>query len=354
MSNQASNPWIFGAKSERHRGVEILSDGELLTVAEAIKQGGLDWMVELRDPVSDDDDQVDSNGWKMVVKTEDVTVDGVTSKAHLNLGMVKGRYTLLQNRAAFNFFDNATMSGAAVIKAVGHLDHGRVVWAVAERPNSMELIPGDVIHQNLVLVTAHDGSHAVKVMFTPYRSSTGTMLGVKSQRRMKTEVRVRHTKSIDVRMATLHNVLSAETGYFDRWRTALVGEEGEGGFKRRLVTMGEINSVVNSLFPAQKKINEDGKNYEKVSGKATVARNLILERIDEQREASRLAYTDADQEAPNGPTALDVFLGIGEYVAKDRKAKNEGNSWVTSTFGTGATMRQRSFDLITGLGKFDK
>lgn len=212
MTNQVTAPWVFGAKDHRHRGVEVQNDGKLLTVTEAIKAGGLDWMVELRDPVSNDDDRIDSNGWKMVAKVEDVIVDGVTEKAYLNLGMVKGRYTLLQNRSAFSFFDRATMEGAAIIKAVGHLDHGRVVWAVAQRPNTMELVPGDVIHQNLVLVTAHDGSHAVKVMFNPYRASTGTMLGVKSGLRQRTEVRVRHTKSIDVRMATLHNVLAAESG----------------------------------------------------------------------------------------------------------------------------------------------
>jgi len=329
--------------------VEVSGDGKLLTVSEAIKQGGLDWMVELRDPVSDDDDRIDSNGWKMVTKVEDVIEDGVAQKAYLNLGMVKGRYTLLQNRAAFSFFDRATMEGAAIIKAVGHLDHGRVVWAIAQRPETMELVPGDVIHQNLVLVTAHDGSHAVKVMFNPYRASTATMLGVRSGSRQRTEVRVRHTKSIDTRMKTLHNVLAAETGYFERWRTALVGEDGKGGFKRRLVTQGEINSIVNSLFPAQKKTDEDGQSYEQVSGKAEKARGLILDRIDEQREASRIAYEGADQEAPNGPTALDLFLGVGEYVSKDRKAKNEGNNWVVSTFGTGANMRQKAFDLIAGL-----
>jgi hypothetical protein len=349
MTDQVNAPWIFGAKDQRHRGVEVQNGEALLTVSEAIKAGGLDWMVELRDPVSNDDDKIDSNGWKMVAKVEDVLVDGKTEKAYLNLGMVKGRYTLLQNRAAFAFFDRATMEGSAVIKAVGHLDHGRVVWAIAQRPDSMELVPGDVIHKNLVLVTAHDGSHAVKVMFNPYRPSTGTMLGVRSGARQRTEVRVRHTKSIDTRMATLHNVVAAESGYFDRWRTALVGEDGQGGFKRRIVTQGEINSVVNSLFPAQNKIDEDGNAFQKVSGKATKARGLILDRIDEQREASRLAYENADQEAPNGPTALDVFLGVGEYVAKDRKAKNEGNSWVVSTFGTGSNMRQKAFDLIAKL-----
>ena len=346
MTDQVTAPWVFGAQDNRHRGVEIEQGDTLLTVSEAIKQGGLDWMVELRDPVTNDDDAIDAAGWKQVIKVE----DGADGKLFRTLGMVKGRYTVLQNRAAFSFFDRATLEGAAIIKAVGHLDHGRVVWAIAERSDTFELLPGDPIRSNLVLVTAHDGSHAVKVMFNPYRESTGTMLGVKSARRLRTEIRVRHTKSIDVRMATLHNVLEAETGYFTRWRAALVGQDGEGGFKRRIVTKGEIDKVVSSLFPSQSKVDEDGNPYEKVSGKAEKARGLILERIDEQREAAREAYDAVDEDAPNGPTALDVFLGVGEYVSKDRKAKNEGNNWVVSTFGTGANMRQKAFDLIVGLG----
>jgi phage/plasmid-like protein (TIGR03299 family) len=344
-------PWIFGAKNNRHRGVEVDTDGQLLTVSQAIERGGLDWMVELRDPVSNDDDAVSAEEWRQVVKVEDDQVDGNLVKVFRTLGMVKGRYTVLQNRAAFKFFDQATLDGAAVIKAVGHLDHGRVVWAVAQRPETMELIPGDVIHQNLILVTAHDGSHAVKVMFTPYRAATGTMLGFRGAKKMKTELRVRHTKSIDTRMATLHTVLAAETGYFDRWRTALIGDEANGvkGFKQRVVTGDQINKVVNALFPAQKKLDEDGNKVEVVSGKAENARKLILERIEEQHERSLAAHKDAGREVSNDTTALDVFLGVSEYVGKDRKAKNEGNTWVASTFGTGADMRQKAFGLISSL-----
>jgi len=352
---QVRAPWVFGARDNRHRGVEVDNGGQLLTIAQAIQQGGLDWMVELRNIVTDDEDHVSGEEFQMTVKVEDVLVDGLTERQHRRLGVVKGRYTVLQNRDAFAFFDRATLEGAAVIKAVGHLDHGRVVWAIAQRTDSIELYPGEVIHQNMVLVTAHDGSHAAKVMFAPFRPSTGTMLGVKSQRRMTTEVRVRHTKSIDEKMLDLHNVLDAETGYFDRWRGALLGDEGQGnGYKQRIVTDDQIRKVVSGLFPAQKKTDEDGKKIEVVSGKAEKARKLIQDRIEEQAARAQKAYADAGQEAPTdedgnvGTTQLDVFLGVAEYIDKDRTVRNEGNNWVVSTFGTGANMRQKAFDLIAG------
>jgi len=121
------------------------------------------------------------------------------------------------------------------------------------------------------------------------------------------------------------------------------------GFKQRLVTEDQIQKVVSGLFPAQRKLDEDGVPFEKVSGKAEKARQLILDQIEKQEERARIAHADAGKQGPGGVTALDVFLGVSEYVAKDRTTKNEGNSWVAATFGTGADMRQKAFDLVSGL-----
>jgi hypothetical protein len=352
MDNESTNvkaPWVFGAREDRHRGIEVDNDGQLLTVTQAIVKGGLDWLVELRDPITNDEDEVEALDWRQVIKVEDTLEDGQLVRKMNTLGMVKGRYRILQNRDAFSFFDRATLEGAAVIKAVGHMDHGRLVWAIAQRPGTMELAPGDVINQNMVLITSHDGSRAARVMFAPYRPKTGTMLGVKSQRRMQSEVVVRHTKSIDEKMLDLHNVIDAETGYFDRWRAALVGTDDEKGFKQRIVTEDQVKRVVAGLFPAQKKVDEDGKKIEVISGKAENARNLILGRIEAQAKAAENAYKKAGQIGPNGTTQLDIFLGVGEYIDKDKTTLNDGNNWVASTFGTGASMRQKAFDLISGL-----
>lgn len=346
MTETSLLPLVFGAQDKRHRGVLVeAAEGEVFTTEKMIQKTNLDWLVELREPSSNDDDNVPADDWRQVVKVELIG----DQKVFKTVGMVKKRYTPLQNRHAFRFFDRALLDGAAFMVAAGHLDFGRVVYAVARRPQTMEIAPGDIIHEHLILTTSHDGSSAVKVMFAPYRTSTGTMLHVGQGRRMKSMVKVRHTKSIDTKMQTLHNVLAAESDYFDRWRAALVGENGKGGFKQRVVTTDEINKVVNTLFPARTKKDENGNDYEELSGKARVAREKIIERIEEQEKARKEAYEKAGQQTPADTTALDIFLGVSEYVAKDRKAKNEGNNFVVSTFGSGQTLRENAFNLIAGL-----
>jgi hypothetical protein len=355
VSNTINAPWVFGAQKDRHRGTVIeAQEGKTYTTAEAIKAGSLDWLVELRDPSTDDDDNIPAKEWKQVIKVE-LVPDGETPttlvKTFRTLGIVKTRYKELQNRAAFSFFDRALIDGAATLVAVGHLDFGKRVWAVARRPQSMELAPGDVVHEHLILTTSHDGSSAVRVMFAPYRAATGTMLHVGQGRKMRSEVKVRHTKSIDVKMQTVHNVLQAESDYFDRWRVALVGDPGTNakGFKQRVVTTSEIDKVVKTLFPSRIKKDENGVPFEEVSAKAQKARDLVMARIAEQETRRKEAFEKAGQETPKDTLALDLFLGVSEYAAKDRKAKNEGNNWVCSTFGSGSDLRQESFDLISSL-----
>ena len=347
-------PWVFGTEDGKNRGTAVDGDNLQIT-AQAIHAGSLDWQVELRDPQSADTDAIPAPGWKQVVRVDQPSgelsdsmlpsIDEIMP-VYRTLGMVKRRYKVLQNDKAFAFFDKVTLEGAATIRAVGHLNYGAMVWIIAERPQSMMLYAGEEIREHLVLTTSHDGSSAVHVRFAPYRVSTGTMLSVGLGRKLVNEVKIRHTKSMEVKLETVENVLAAETNFFDRWRAALVGEQDKGGFAHRIVTQNDVTKVVENLFPAKKKKLADGTTQEVISGKAEKARSMILDRVNEQVESRQAAQEAAGEVPASGVTALDVFLGVSEYVAKDRKTRKEGNNWAVATFGSGADLRQEAFDLI--------
>ena len=354
-------PWVFGADATRHKGVMV--GGAKLTVEEAISQGGLDWEVEGRDAQTADSDEIPADGYKQVVRpimrkvaAEDEAGNKLTKDAvgWQTSGTVKTRYRIVQNRAAFTFFDNATLEGAAIMRAVGHMDFGRVVWALAERGDyECEVYPGDIIREHLCLYTSHDGRSSVTVRFLPYRISTNSVVAVGfGKTRKRNEIRIRHTKSAEERLATVHNLLVADENYWKKWRATLVGdpETGQDGLKQRLVTDDEVEKVVAALFPAKKKKDpETGEVFEELSTKAVNARAMIRQRVEQQTEHAKKCYEQAGQEPPTGTTALDVFLGVTEFTTNDRKTRKDGNAFIANTFGSSADMRQKAFDVLCGL-----
>jgi hypothetical protein len=346
----AKAPWVFGKADSRHHGVSLVSkEPEPWKVA--YKKAGLDWKVQLRSPQSADLDAIAAPEWKQVVKVfEDPTTK---EKAYLTLAMVGLRYTLCQNENAFSWFDQVTFEGSAIVKAAGHRDFGKIVWMVAERPFSFELYPGATVKEQLILETSHNGSTALTISFQPHIMETGVPVAFATgQKGVVTQVKIRHTKSMDVKLKTVHHIFDKENLFFQNWRNAILGEQGKGGLKHRVVTTAELKSVVERLFPAHsKKIEKDGKTEEvtEVSGKAEKARKLLLERIDEQFETVKNAHEAAGQTPPSEPTALDAFVGISNYAALDKRTRNQGESWVNATSGTGADLRQKAFDLLCGL-----
>lgn len=363
-------PWIFGKGSDRHFGVE--AEGEKLTVTEALVQGSLDWDVESRLAKTDDEDAIPATGYRQIVRVDDLTTDPnkvvpkdatiretsymgeEAKKAYYTLGMVKGRYKIVPNAEAFTFFDNATFEGAAIIRAVGHLDFGRMVWAVAERPHTVALFPGDEIVSTLILATSHDGTSSLTASFIPHRKSSGAVLDIFGRQKA---IRIRHTKSANEKLKEAHLLLSKDVAFWNEWRARLLGEQDgcyqhgkdrKPALAKKIITTDDVQRVVKALLPAKRKKQEDGSVIETVPTRTKNARDMLEERFEQQVEERKAAQAEAG-EPIEGPTALDLFLGAAEYVNEDRLVKNKGNKWVASTFGTGSDFRKKAYNLIAGL-----
>lgn len=85
------------------------------------------------------------------------------------LGIVSGRYEILQNRDAFAFFDPLVKSGYATYETAGALGKGERVWVLAKLKNEIEITPRDKVERYLLLSNRHDGHGTVSVKFTPIR-----------------------------------------------------------------------------------------------------------------------------------------------------------------------------------------
>ena len=127
---------------------------EALTAEDAIKMAELDWNV-ISYPVYDQFG-LEIPGYKANTRDKDMTV----------LGIVGSKYTIVQNKEAFEFTD-ALIGEGLRYETAGSLKNGKQVWLLGKMPQT-EFV-GEKIDPYVCFTNTHDGSGAVRVCMTPVR-----------------------------------------------------------------------------------------------------------------------------------------------------------------------------------------
>ena len=122
---------------------------------DAIKLAGLDWKVVQR-VVVDKKTNIEIPNWKANVRDID----------NQCLGMVTGRYQIVQNEEAFAFTDSLLGEGVTY-ETAGSLNGGKRVWMLAKLEGRD--LAGEKIDPYLVFTNSHDGKGSVRVAMTPIR-----------------------------------------------------------------------------------------------------------------------------------------------------------------------------------------
>lgn len=159
------------------------------TSEEVIKKAGLDWSVDkcyiyaaiLNEGVIDYDPIDNTYG---IYRTD----------KNIPLGIVKGKYTTVQNIDAFKFFDKAIGKNKAIWQTAGAFGQGQRIFVSAKLPNNI-FVKNDVVDNYLVFTTSHDGSTGVKTLLTPIRVVCENTLNA-AIRNAESYVSFRHTKSV--------------------------------------------------------------------------------------------------------------------------------------------------------------
>ncbi len=141
-----------------HRQGKVLAETPQ-DAAAAITAAGLDWQV-LRTSISNESGKI-IPGYYAITRSD-------TGQA---LGVVKGRYTPLQNKDAFSFFDPLLQRQYASYETAGALGMGEIVWiqCLIKHQSSFQVVGDDEIKKYLLLSNSHDGSSGVNIKFTPIR-----------------------------------------------------------------------------------------------------------------------------------------------------------------------------------------
>jgi len=162
------------------------------------------------------------------------------------LSVVGSRYKAVQNEELFSFADNLHDGNPDVNwESAGSLKNGRVVFGTMSIPRTMVLDPNganDTTNLYLVVYTSHDGSVAVQSAITPVRVMCQNTLNF-AMRKAKQSFKIRHTQTVDGKIAAARETLGLTLAYMDEFET-----QAKELFSRE-VTNAKFSEIINKMYP---------------------------------------------------------------------------------------------------------
>lgn len=163
------------------------------------------------------------------------------------LATVGKRYKVVQNEELFDFGD--LLGSGAKWETAGSVKQGRLVFGSLALERETVLDPSGVadrINSYLLLHTSHDGSVAVQASITPVRVVCANTLNFALSAAKQT-FKVRHTQTVEGKMAAAREALGLAEVYFDKF-----DEEAQALFQTE-VSKSQIEDIVTAVYPAPDK-----------------------------------------------------------------------------------------------------
>jgi len=199
----------------KYKGTIDVSD--CTTSKEVIEKAKLDWKVEKcplmakmpGEATWDKQNEIDIKDGFFKGSNFYRTIEGVygTYRTDLNipLGVVKDKYTPVQNIDAFKFFDSAIGKNKAIWQTAGFFGNGERIFVSAKLPQHI-FIKDDIVDNYLVFATSHDGSMGVKILLTPIRVVCENTLNA-ALHNNEAYISYRHTESVHEKLDIAQEIL---------------------------------------------------------------------------------------------------------------------------------------------------
>ncbi|RPH39002.1 MAG: DUF932 domain-containing protein [Burkholderiales bacterium] len=319
--NLNNGKWSFAARGEKawHGLGQYVS--EAMTSEQAIELGGLNYGVEKRPLFAPawEGTYVEAPGFYANVRTDNNEI----------LGVVKGRYRIVQNKDAFSFFDSIIDKGEAIFETAGALGRGERIFVTAKLPDDM-LVRGEKVEKYIMLTNSHDGSTTIIAGFTPIRVVCNNTLTA-ALKNLDNKVSISHTASAESRLREASRVMGIASKYMDEVNMAF-----ESMTTRRLTDL-ELKHYIETVMKSATKEEESDKDA------STRMKNLVDQvysfTITHPTQTTEAAYRTL-WGAYNGISGFYNFLK--DYKSADQKMRdmNYGyaNDKISKAFDLAARM----------------
>jgi phage/plasmid-like protein (TIGR03299 family) len=233
---------LRGAPAWHNLANRIFSQDEEVSTQLMLDEAKLsNWNVKLS-PVADHIPQ----GWNDSSDAQYVVRTNPFNQGTDVLSVVGSRYKVVQNEELFSFADGILDGDSRVAwESAGSIKKGKVVFGSLTIPREMILDPqgaNDKTQLYLLVYTSHDGSVAVQASITPVRVVCQNTLNL-AIRNVKQSFKIRHTQSVDGRIAVARETLGLALGYFDAF------EREAQALYTQSITDKQFNDIIVKAYP---------------------------------------------------------------------------------------------------------
>lgn len=202
------------------------------TWAEAEEAAGLGWTVS-EEPLETLYSYMPVPGKKAIIRDDTKTV----------LGVVGSEYKPVQNREAFAFLDGLAGDGQIEYHTAGALGDGEKTWMLAKLPGVARIgRSNDTVEKYLLLSNAHDGSQALRVLWTPVRVVCANTLSLATAKN-RNGVWISHTGDLDSKIEQARNILGMASKFYDDLEVLM------GRLAAHRPTEGQLDAYFRNLYP---------------------------------------------------------------------------------------------------------
>jgi phage/plasmid-like protein (TIGR03299 family) len=237
---------LRGAPAWHNLANRIFSEDEEVTTSLMLEEAKLsNWNVRLS-PIAEHIPE----SWNDVSTASLVLRDNPFNGGTDVLATVGKRYKPVQNEELFAFADAIHDADPACRwESAGSLRNGKVVFGTVDIPRTMVLDPqgaNDETKLYLIVWTSHDGSVAVQAAVTPVRVVCQNTLNL-AMKSAKQSFKIRHTQSVEGRIAVARETLGLALGYFDEF------EKEAQALYAQSITDAEFSKLIQSIYPKPEK-----------------------------------------------------------------------------------------------------
>lgn len=265
---------------------------EPATAREAIEAAGLNYLAELKEIQTDDGTPVPQR--KAVVRSDTGDVLGVVGKS----------YIPVQNHQAFGFLDAIVAEGGLRYHTAGALGKGERVWLLAKLPDHIRVKNSDdLVEKYLLLSNSHDGSTALRTLFSPIRVVCQNTMNLALREGRNQGISILHKGDLASKIREAQRVLGLAERFYDDAAAKI------DILATHYPTVDQVQRYFESLYPdpsdadnsRAKRVRETltgifdygvGLDMPEIKGTTWAAFNAVTEWVDHHRPTRAANPTD--------------------------------------------------------------